>query len=78
MINQINIVVDKEKDIATFDEKFKYNDGRVRKQQQVLYMEDTSTIVNEAQDVGFILHSKVDLLKCGYESQYLYIFVKPS
>jgi SAM-dependent methyltransferase len=70
--------LDKEKDIATFDEKFKYNDGRVRKQQQVLYMDDTSTIVNQAQDVGFILQSKVDLVKCGYESQYLYIFVKPS
>jgi len=70
--------LDKEKNQATFDEKFKYNDGRVRKQQQVLYMDDTSTIVNMAQDVGFILQSKVDLVKCGYESQYLYIFVKPS
>jgi len=70
--------LDKERDIATFDEKFKYNDGRVRKQQQVLYMDDTSSIVNMAQDVGFILQSKVDLIKCGYESQYLYIFVKPS
>ena len=70
--------LDKERDKATFDEKFKYNNGKVRKQQQVLYMEDTSTIVNEAQDVGFILQSKVDLVKCGYESQYLYIFAKPS
>lgn len=70
--------LDKEKGVATFDEKFKYNDGKVRKQQQVLYMDDTSTIVNMAQDVGFILQSKVDLVKCGYESQYLYIFVKPS
>jgi hypothetical protein len=70
--------LDKDRDQATFDEKFKYNDGRVRKQQQVLFMEDTATIVNIAQDVGFILQSKVDLVKCGYESQYLYIFVKPS
>lgn len=70
--------LDKEKSQATFDEKFKYNDGRVRKQQQVLYMDDTATIVNMAQDVGFILQSKVDLVKCGYENQYLYIFVKPS
>ena len=70
--------LDKERNQATFDEKFKYNDGRVRKQQQVLYMDDTATIVNEAQDVGFILQSKVDLVKCGYESQYLYIFEKPS
>jgi SAM-dependent methyltransferase len=70
--------LEKEKDIATFDEKFKYNNGKVRKQQQVLYMVDTSSIVNMAQDVGFILDSKVDMMKCGYESQYLYIFVKPA
>jgi len=70
--------LNKERNQATFDEKFKYNDGKVRKQQQVLYMDDTSTIVNMAQDVGFIVQSKVDLVKCGYESQYLYIFVKPS
>ena len=70
--------LDKDRDHATFDEKFKYNDGRVRKQQQVLFMEDTATIVNIAQDVGFILHSKINLVKCGYESQYVYIFVKPS
>lgn len=70
--------LEKERDIATFDEKFKYNNGKVRKQQQVLYMEDTSTIVNMAQDVGFILQSKIDMVKCGYEHQYLYVFVKPS
>jgi SAM-dependent methyltransferase len=70
--------LEKEKDIATFDEKFKFNDGKVRKQQQVLYMEDTSTIVNQAQNAGFILQSKADMVKCGYESQYLYVFVKPS
>ena len=64
--------------MATFDEKFKFNDGRVRKQQQQLYMEDTSAIVNNAQDCGFILHGKIDLVKCAYEDQYLYIFVKPS
>jgi ubiquinone/menaquinone biosynthesis C-methylase UbiE len=70
--------LNKDKDIATFDEKFKYNNGKLRKQQQVLYMQDTSNIVNMAQDVGFIIQSKIDMVKCGYESQYLYVFVKPS
>jgi SAM-dependent methyltransferase len=70
--------LDKGANIATFDEKFKFNDGHVRKQQQKLYMEDTSAIVNTAQQCGFILHAKVDLVKCAYEHQYLYIFVKPS
>jgi SAM-dependent methyltransferase len=70
--------LEKENNIATFDEKFKFNDGKVRKQQQVLYMEDTTDIVNMAQNSGFILESKVDMVKCAYESQYLYVFVKPS
>ena len=70
--------LDKDNDIATFEEKFKFDDGRIRKQQQHLYMEDTSTIVNTAQECGFILQGKIDLVKCAYEHQYLYIFVKPS
>ena len=65
-------------DIAIFDEKFKFNDGRVRKQEQQLYMEDLPTIVNMAQDAGFIVHAKIDLVKCAYEYQYLYVFIKPS
>ena len=73
-----NFDIDESNDIATFDEKFKFNDGKVRKQQQKLYMEDTSTIVNMAQDCGFILQGKIDMVKCAYEHQYLYIFVKPS
>ena len=64
--------------IATFDEKFKFNDGRVRKQEQKLYMEDLPTIVNMAQDAGFTLHAKIDMVHCAYENQYLYVFVKPS
>jgi SAM-dependent methyltransferase len=67
-----------DKDLAIFDEKFKFNDGKVRKQEQVLYMEDTSTIVNQAQNSGFILQSKSDMVKCGYDRQYLYLFVKPN
>ena len=69
--------LDKDYDMATFDEKFKFDDGKVRKQQQVLYMEDTETILTIAQQCGFILQSKIDLLKCAYEYQYLYVFTKP-
>ena len=64
--------------IAIFDEKFKFNNGKVRKQEHKLYMEDLPTIVNMAQDAGFIIHAKVDMVKCAYEHQYLYIFVKPN
>jgi hypothetical protein len=73
-----NFDLDKEKNMASFDEKFKFNDGSVRKQQQQLYMEDTSAIVNIAQECGFILKEKINLVKCAYEHQYLYVFVKPS
>jgi len=73
-----NFDLDENNNIATFSEKFKFNDGNTRKQEQKLYMEDTSTIVNMAQDCGFILHGKIDMVKCAYENQYLYIFIKPS
>jgi len=73
-----NFNMEKENDVATFDEKFKFKDGKVRKQQQKLYMEDVSTIVAIAQDCGFLIHAKIDLLHCAYDNQYIYIFVKPS
>ena len=73
-----NFNLDENNNIATFEEKFKFNDGHTRKQEQNLYMEDTSIIVNMAQDCGFILQGKIDMVKCAYENQYLYIFVKPS
>lgn len=67
-----------EDNVAIFDEKFKFNDGHVRKQEQTLYIEDLSTIISIAQEVGFIIHSKIDMVKCAYEYQYLYVFTKPS
>lgn len=73
-----NFNLDKDNDLATFDEKFKFNNGKIRKQQQKLYMEDTSDIINIAQDCGFIIQGKIDLVKCAYEHQYVYILVKPS
>jgi SAM-dependent methyltransferase len=72
-----NFKLNESSNIAVFDEKFKFNDGKVRKQEHILYMDDVSSIVNMAQNAGFLLHGKVDLLKVAYENQYLYIFVKP-
>ena len=77
-VYESNFNMNKDNDIATFDEKFKFNNGKVRKQQQTLYMEDVDTIVNIAQDCGFIVHAKVDLVKCAYDHQYVYIFEKPN
>ncbi len=67
-----------EGNVATFDEKFKFNDGKIRQQQQTLYMEDTEDIVTMAQQQGFNLHNVTDMIKCAYENQYLYVFTKPS
>ena len=63
---------------AKFKEKFKFNDGKVRKQEHTLYMEPQNTIINYAQDSGFIIQGIIDLVHCAYEYQYLYILEKPS
>jgi len=63
--------------VATFQEKFTFNDGKVRTQDHVLYMEPLDTIINIAQDAGFIVQGKIDLMKVAYEHQYIYVFSKP-
>ena len=73
-----NFDLNKENNTSSFHEKFKFKDGSVRKNEHKFYMEDTTTIVNMAQDSGFIIHGKVNLVKCAYEHQFLYIFMKPS
>lgn len=66
-------------DIANFIEKFKNDDdGKVRKNEHIMYMPKLDTIVNEVQQAGFILDSKVDLLQVQYEYQYVYFFIKPN
>lgn len=63
--------------IATFSEKFKFSNGKTRKQEHQLYMESESEIINMAKNAGFIVHGQIDLIKCAYENQYLIIFMKP-
>jgi len=64
---------------AKFVESFKSKDsGKIfRKQEHRFYMEPESKIINLAKDCGFIVLGKIDLIKSGYEYQYLYIFQKP-
>jgi SAM-dependent methyltransferase len=66
-----------EQDSAIFEEKFRFPNGNTRKNQHNLFIEPISVIVDIAQNSGFIVHGKIDLLKCAYEHQYLYIFMKP-
>jgi SAM-dependent methyltransferase len=71
--------LDEKTNIAKFTEKFKNDsDGKVRKNEQIMYMPDIQEIVDEAQGCGFIVEAKIDLLQCQYEYQYLYVFVKPN
>lgn len=63
--------------VALFNEKVTLNNGKTRKNQHTFYMEPEEDILVMAQQVGFIYQAKVDLIKCAYENQYLYILTKP-
>ena len=68
-----------ESDNAVFSEKFKNNqDNKVRKNKHTFKMESDKKIVEMAKKAGFYLEGKIDLLRVGYEYQYLYVFVKPN
>jgi len=74
-----NFDLDEQNDIAIFTEKFKFKDsGKVRKNEHKMYMPSQESILQMAQEVGFILQGKIDLVKVTYEYQYLYILVKPN
>ena len=63
--------------IGTIVEKFTFKNGHVRKQEQILYMDDKEVILTIVQQCGFTLHSIVDVIQSDYGKQYIYIFVKP-
>jgi SAM-dependent methyltransferase len=63
-----------------FVEKFENKKtGKVfRKQEHVVFMESENEILQLAQEIGFIAHGKIDLIKSGYEYNTLYILLKPN
>lgn len=64
-------------DVANMDETFKYKDkNKIRKNENVLYMNTQKEILSIAKNIGFILHSKIDMVKCHNENQYLYVLKK--
>jgi len=66
-------------DGATFVEKFTgKTDGKMfRKNKHDMFMEDVDVIEAAAIRAGFIVKSKLDMVKAEYEYQYLYVFQKP-
>lgn len=74
-----NFELDESKNEAKFLEKFKNDsDGKVRRNEHTMYMPNLSEIIEDAQNVGFIVEGKIDLIHCQYEYQYVYIFTKPN
>lgn len=64
--------------LATFSEKFTFHDGHARRHEHTFYMESHTDILTMAQQCGFTIAGQIDLVKCAYEYQYLYILTKPA
>lgn len=74
-----NFELDPNENSAKFVENFEdIETGKVfRKNEHQLYMESVDQILSQAQQVGFIVQGKIDLIKSGYEYNLLYVLVKP-
>tara|TARA_B100000925_G_scaffold103599_1_gene76298 strand:+ start:8899 stop:9855 length:957 start_codon:yes stop_codon:yes gene_type:complete len=71
-------VPDNDNDMAYFYETFKDDATKnTRKNEHNLYMDSQRDILASAKSVGFIMHSKIDMVSCQYEYQYLYFLQKP-
>lgn len=73
-----NFNLKEKENIAVFNETFKKKNGGVRQNEHNFYMETQKDILSIAKDAGFILDVKIDMLKCQYENQFIYILQKPT
>lgn len=71
-------ILNKAKNKAVFEETFKDPQGKVRKNEHIMYMPTQQHIIQLAKDTGFILEGKIDLIPVEYEYQYIYVFYKPT
>lgn len=60
-----------------FKETIQFKTGQKRINEHNFIMETREDIVQLAKSSGFLLHSVIDLVKCSYTNQYLYVFEKP-
>jgi len=73
-----NFKLDEGKSIGTFKESIKFDKGgKVRENEHTFYMETQKQILSIAKEAGFILKAKIDLTRCLYDNQYLYLLYKP-
>ena len=64
---------------ATFHEQFTDpKTNAVRKNETILFMPSKKEIINILKNLGFILLSTMDMSNCNSDSQYIYIFQKPT
>ena len=77
---EANFNLDNDANQALFVEKFQNKDtGKVfRKNEHKFFMENEDHIIDIAQQIGFIVQGKIDLIHSGYEYQYLYLLLKPT
>jgi len=73
-----NFEIDESEDKAKFIETIHFNEGGKRRNEHEFHMPSLDNMIQMVQDVGFLVKGKVDLIKAGYEYQYLYIFSRPA
>ena len=73
-----NFKLDDASSIGKFKESIKFDkSGKVRENEHTFYMETQRQILSIAKEAGFILEAKIDLTRCQYDNQYLYLLYKP-
>ena len=71
-------------DTAVLNETFKYKNNnkmpgkKMRRNEHNFYMPTQKNILNMAKEVGFIVLSEVEMTRCQYSNQFIYILQKPS
>jgi hypothetical protein len=66
---------------AIFHETFKPLPGKkgsIIKNEHKFYMPTQAAILALAKEVGFILYAQIDMIKCQYTHQFMYVLQKPN
>ena len=74
---EVNAEQNAEEQNGEYQFKNKDTDHTFRKNEHILYMDSEDDILTMAKNVGFIVQGKIDMIKSGYEYNYLYILEKP-
>ena len=61
----------------SLNETFKDEEGKVRKQQHLLFMDDNNNILTNARDEGFIVQGEISLSPVYYTDKSIFILYKP-